>query len=61
MSDYIRCVSGALANSSDLDTTRMGRVVVFIGNAIVSTSGVEVEYRDDPVYSIASPQMIIPA
>ena len=58
MSDYIRCVSGAFANSN---TTRIGPVVVFIDNAIVSTIGVEFEYRDDPVYSSASPQMIIPA
>ena len=61
MSDYIRCVSGAFANSSDPNTTRMGPVVVFIDNAIANTSGVEFEYRDDPVYSSASPQMIIPA
>ena len=61
MSDYVRCISGALANSSDPNTTSMGPVVVFIDNAIVNTSGVEFEYRDDPVYSSASPQMIIPA
>ena len=39
----------------------MGPVVVFIDQAIVNMSGVEFEYRDDPVYSSASPQMIIPA
>ena len=71
MSDYIRCVSGALANSSypnssdpnssDASSTSMGTVVVFIDNAIVNMRGVEFEYRDDPVYSSASPQMIIPA
>jgi len=61
MSDYIHCVSAALANSSDPNTTRMGPVVVFIDNAIVSMSEVEFEYRDHPVYSSASPQMIIPA
>ena len=61
MSDYIHCVSSALANSSDPNTTSMGPVVVFIDNAIVNMSGVEFEYRDDPVYSSASPQMIIPA
>ena len=66
MSDYIHCVSGALANSSDpnssdASSTSMGTVVVFIDNAIVNMRGVEFEYRDDPVYSSASPQMIIPA
>ena len=61
MSDNIHCVSSALANSSDPNTTRVGPVVVFIDNAIVNPSGVEFEYRDDPVYSSASPQMIIPA
>ena len=55
MSAEIRCISGALEDSS------MGPVVVFIDNAIVNMSGVEFEYRGDPVYSSASPQMIIPA
>ena len=54
----IRCISGAL---DDFSSTSMGPVVVFIDNAIVNTSGVEFEYRDNPVYSSASPQMIIPA
>ena len=61
MRDNIHCVSGALANSSNSIITSMGTVVVFIDNAIVNTSGVEFEYRGDPVYSSASPQMIIPA
>ena len=58
MSTDIRCISGALDDSS---STGMGPVVVFIDQAIVNMSGVEFEYRDDPVYSSASPQMIIPA
>ena len=58
MSDYIRCISGPFDN---LNTTRKGPVVVFIDNAIVNMSGVEFEYKDDPVYPSASPQMIIPA
>ena len=61
MGDYIRCTSSSFATSSDPNTTRMGPVVVFIDNAIVNMSGVEFEYRDDPVYFSASPQMIIPA
>ena len=57
MSDSICCVAGLPV---DLNTTRKGPVVVFIDNAIVSTNGVEFEYRDDPVYSSASPRVIIP-
>ena len=58
---YVCCVSGLFASSSNTNTTRMGPVVVYIDNAIVNNSGVEFEYRDDPAYSSASPQMIIPA
>ena len=61
MGDYICCFSGAFNNSGNPSISRKGPVVVFIDNAIVSTSGMEFEYRDDPVYSSASPQMIIPA
>ena len=57
----IRCVSGSLQDSSNSNTTRKGLVVVFIDNAVVNMSGVEFEYRDDPVYTTCSPQKVIPA
>ena len=52
----IRCTSGA---GNDSSIHRMGPVLVFIDNAIISMSGVEFGYY--PVYSSVSPQMIIPA
>ena len=55
MDAEIHCTSGYVDNPTS------GPVLVFIDNTIVSMSGVAFEYRDDPVYSRASPQMIIPA
>ena len=54
----IRCVSGGFGSSN---ATAMGPVEVFIDNAVLNTSGVEFEFRDDPVYTAVSPQSVIPA
>ena len=43
------------------NATAMGPVEVFIDNAVLSRSGVEFEFRDDPVYTAVSRQSVIPA
>ena len=38
-----------------------GEVVIFIDNAVIIESGVEFQFRDDPVFSAVSPNTVIPA
>ena len=54
----IRCMSGGFGSSN---ATAMGPVEVFIDNAVLNGSGVEFEFRDDPVYTAVSRQSVIPA
>ena len=54
----ISCLS---ADSGSPNTSAVGPVQVFIDNAMVDMSGVQFEFRDDPVYTSVSPQNVIPA
>ena len=54
----IRCMSGGFGGPNAI---AVGPVEVFIDNAVLSRSGMEFEFRDDPVYTAVSPQSVIPA
>ena len=58
-STRIECVSGELADGVAVDM--IGSVQVIIDNATVTASGVTFEYKKDPVFSMLSPQKIIPS
>ena len=57
----ISCLSAGFDASGSPNTSAVGPVQVFIDNAVVDMSGVQFEFRDDPVYTSVSPQNVIPA
>ena len=43
-----------------MNASRLGSVLVFIDNANARLSGMEFEFRDDPIYTHVHPRTIIP-
>ena len=59
----ISCTSAAFddSESSFVNASRVGSVLVFIDNANARLSGMEFEFRDDPIYTHVHPRTVIPA
>ena len=60
----LSCVANAFngnVTSGNASGNAGGPVVVFVDNAVIDTTGVEFEFRGDPVYTGVNPRKVIPA
>ena len=56
------CVANAFnVTSGNASDSTGGPVVVFVDNAVIDMTGVEFEFRGDPVYTSVTPRKVIPA
>ena len=58
-STYLQCVSGALADGLQAETSTF--VQVMINSVIVIAEGVSFQYKEDPVFDSVAPQNTIPS